>query len=134
MELARLNRAKGCSMRAGILTVLALAAAAACATATQNTQWPYRGPMMMVRNPTPNTMVVLARDGTGRELITAHIKPNSRQCFRWPFIHAIGYLVVTADAHAGTVTTEPFKPWSADGWEWAGGGEREPVSNPKVCR
>ena len=31
-----------------------------------------------------------------------------------------------------TLTTEPFQPWSADGWEWS--GQLEPRSNPKVCR
>jgi hypothetical protein len=111
--------------------ILLLVALAGCATAAQYTQWPYRGPMMMVRNPTSSLLVVMARDGTGRELVAARIKPNSKQCFRWPFIHAIGYLV-SADTRADTVTTEPFKPWSADGWEWSGGVE--PVSNPKVCR
>ena len=118
-------------MRAAILSMLAIAAAAACArgSATRYTQWPYEGPMMMVRNPTPNPVVVLARDGMGRELITARLRPNSNQCFRWPFIHAIGYLVA---AGRDTLTTEPFQPWSADGWEWS--GQLEPRSNPKVCR
>jgi hypothetical protein len=86
--------------------------------------------MMMVRNSTQARMVVVARDGQGRELVTAHVKPDSKQCFRWPFIHDIGYLV--AQAPADTLTTEPFRPWTADGWEWS--GELEPVSNPRVCR
>ena len=118
-------------MRAAIFSMLAIAAAAACArgSATRYTQWPYEGPMMMVRNPTPNPVVVLARDGMGRELITARLRPHSDQCFRWPFIHAIGYLVA---AGRDTLTTEPFQPWSADGWEWS--GQLEPRSNPKVCR
>ena len=49
-------------MRAAILSVLAIAAAAACArgNTTRYAQWPYEGPMMMVRNPTPNPVVVLA--------------------------------------------------------------------------
>jgi len=118
-------------MRAAILSVIAIAAAVACArgSTTRYTQWPYEGPMMMVRNPTPNPVVVLARDGMGRELVTARLQPNSNQCFRWPFIHAIGYLVA---AGRDTLTTEPFQPWSADGWEWS--GQLEPRSNPKVCR
>ncbi|MFN2572214.1 MAG: hypothetical protein ABR537_11510 [Gemmatimonadales bacterium] len=120
-------------MKTATLSVLALATLAACATTTQYTQWPYRGPMMMVHNPTTSTLVVMARDGTGRELVAARVEANSKQCFRWPFIHAIGYLV-TADSRADTLTTEPFKPWSADGWEWTGGGQGEPVSNARVCR
>src|SRR2546423_15327055 len=105
-------------MRAAILSVLAIAAAAACArgSTTRYTQWPYEGPMMMVRNPTPNPVVVLARDGMGRELITARLQPNSNQCFRWPFIHAIGYLVA---AGPGKLTKEPFPPRAADGWAGA---------------
>jgi len=74
--------------------------------------------MMMVRNPTRETVVVLARDGTGRELITARLQPNGKQCFRWPFIHAIGYLRA-AESARDTLTSEPFQPWSADGWEWS---------------
>jgi hypothetical protein len=113
-----------------VLGVLALGTLAACANLTQYAKWPYRGPMMMVRNATPNALVVISRDGMGRELVTARIKPNSKQCFRWPFIHDIGYLI--ARAPGDTLQTEPFKPWSADGWEWS--GQIEPVSNPKVCR
>ena len=66
-------------MRVAVLSVLTIAAAAACArgNTTRYTQWPYEGPMMMVRNPTPNPVVVLARDGMGRELITARLQPNS---------------------------------------------------------
>ena len=113
------------------LAALAVAVLIGCASATRYTQWPYQGPMMMVRNPTPNTLVVLARDGTGRELVAARVKPNSKQCFRWPFIHAIGYLVAAESPH-DTLRTEPFQPWSADGWEWS--GQLEPKSNPKACR
>src|SRR5207302_9757878 len=76
-------------------------------------------------------LVVLARDGTGRELVAARVEPNSKQCFRWPFIHAIGYLVAAESPH-DTLTTEPFQPWSADGWEWS--GQLEPKSNPNACR
>jgi hypothetical protein len=112
------------------LAVVALLSVAACANIRQYAKWPYRGPMMMVRNSTSKALVVMARDGAGRELVTARIKPNAKQCFRWPFIHDIGYL--EARAPGDTLTTEPFKPWSADGWEWS--GELEPVSNPKVCR
>jgi hypothetical protein len=129
MELARLHVIQGVLMKAVIFPVLAIAAAAACATGTQYTQWPYRGPMMMVRNPTSDALVVMARDGMGRELIAARVRPNSKSCFRWPFIHAIGYLVA---AGSDTLRTEPFKPWSADGWEWS--GQPEPKSNPRVCR
>jgi hypothetical protein len=117
-------------MRAAI-GVLALVAAAACASARQYTQWPYQGPMMMVRNPTRNPLLVLARDGMGRELVTARIGPNSRQCFRWPFIHAIGYLVAEG---SDTLTTGAFQPWSADGWEWSGQRGGAPRSNPRACR
>lgn len=113
-----------------VLAVLALASLAACANLTQYAKWPYRGPMMMVRNSTSAKLVVTARDGMGRELVTARLDPNDKQCFRWPFIHDIGYLI--ARAPSDTVQTDAFKPWSADGWEWS--GEIEPVSNPKVCR
>ena len=114
-----------------LIAVLALATLAACATANTRryARWPYRGPMLMVTNPTQQRLVVMARDGQGREIVTATIKPNSKQCFRWPFIHAIGYLVA---AGSDTLTTDPFEPWSADGWEWS--GQFEPVSNPNVCR
>ena len=113
-----------------VLAVFALVSLAGCANLTQYARWPYRGPMMMVRNSTSASVVVTARDGVGRELVTARIGPNGKQCFRWPFIHETGYL--TARAQGDTLTTEPFKPWSADGWEWS--GELEPVSNPRVCR
>lgn len=101
-------------------------------TACMNAQyahWPYRGPMLLVTNPTPTKLIVSARDGMGREWITATIKPNGHQCFRWPFIHAIGQLVA---AGSDTLTSEPFEPWSAHGWEWS--GQFEPVPNPRVCR
>ena len=116
-------------MKKLLLPVLAIAALAACASANQYARWPYRGPMLQVTNPTQGRLVVMARDGAGRELVTATIKPNSSMCFRWPFIHAIGYLIA---AGSDTLMTEPFEPWSADGWEWS--GQFEPVSNPKVCR
>ena len=114
-----------------LISALALTTLAACATANTShyARWPYRGPMLMVTNPTPNRLVVRARDGMGRELVTATIKPHGKECFRWPFIHAVGYLIA---AGSDTLMTEPFEPWSADGWEWA--GQFEPVSNPKVCR
>ncbi|HLZ45985.1 MAG TPA: hypothetical protein VKQ05_09950 [Gemmatimonadales bacterium] len=118
-------------MQTRILAPLALAVMAACAGATRYTQWPYEAPMMLVRNPTANTLVVLARDGAGRELVAARIEPNRTQCFRWPFLHAIGYLAAT-EATTDTLTTQPFRPWSADGWEWS--GEVEPRSNPNACR
>jgi len=116
-------------MKSLMIPVLAIAALAACASANKYARWPYRGPMLMVTNPTQSRLVVSARDGQGRELVTATIKPNGKQCFRWPFIHAIGYLIA---AGSDTLMTEPFEPWSADGWEWS--GQFEPVSNPKVCR
>ncbi|HEV8264368.1 MAG TPA: hypothetical protein VGQ06_05410 [Gemmatimonadales bacterium] len=100
----------------------------ACAS-LQYSHWPYRGPMLMVSNPTTAPLVVLARDGVGRELVTAKIKPHGRQCFRWPFIHAIGYLVA---AGSDTLTSQPFEVWSAHGWEWS--GQFEPVANPRACR
>ena len=116
-------------MQSRILAALLLAAVFGCASATRYTQWPYRGPMMMVRNRTQNTLVVLARDGTGREVITARVRPQSNQCFRWPFIHAIGYLVAAESPH-DTLTTQPFQPWSADGWEWSARAEIESESLP----
>ena len=42
-------------------------------------RWPYRGPMLMVTNPTQSRLVVSARDGMGRELVTATIKPNGKR-------------------------------------------------------
>lgn len=101
-----------------IIIALAFLMAVGCAGATRYTQWPYRGPMMLVRNPTPYAFVVLAGDGTGRELIAAHVQPKSKQCFRWPFIDATGYLRA-AESGTDTLTTEKFQPWSADGWEWS---------------
>lgn len=114
-----------------LILVLTFASLAACAGVNTRSyaRWPYRGPMLMVTNPTQNRLVVRARDGMGREIVTATIKPNGKECFRWPFIHAIGYLIA---AGSDTLTTEPFEPWSADGWEWT--GQFEPVSNPNVCR
>ncbi|MGH7531189.1 MAG: hypothetical protein ACREMN_12455 [Gemmatimonadales bacterium] len=110
----------------GLIAGFTLAAVAACATSSA--RWPYRGPMFLVTNPTAEDVVVLARDGVGRELVTARIQPNGRHCFRWPFIHAIGYLIA---AGRDTLKTEPFEPWSADGWEWS--GQFEPVANDTVC-
>src|SRR3954468_2332128 len=102
-----------------IIIALAFLIAAGCASVSPRyTQWPYRGPMMMVRNPTRETVVVLARDGTGRELITARLHPHSKQVFRGPCIHAMGYWGATGSAR-DTLTSEPFQPWSADGWEWS---------------
>lgn len=113
-------------------TIIALAflLGAGCASASQYTQWPYQGPMMMVKNPTSQTLVVLARDGTGRQLITARVRPKSMQCFRWPFIDVTGYLRA-AETAADTVTTGPFQPWSAAGWEWS--AREQPKSNPNAC-
>lgn len=101
-----------------VIIALAFLVVAGCARPTQYTQWPYRGPMMLVRNPTPHTLVVTAHDGTGRELITARVRPNSKQCFRWPFIDASGSLSAT-ESPSGTLTTGQFQPWSEDGWEWS---------------
>jgi len=113
-----------------VLVPLLAAALTACITSNYNyARWPYRGPMLMVTNPTQGQLVVRARDGMGRELITATVKPNGRQCFRWPFIHEIGYLIA---AGSDTLTTRSFEPWTADGWEWS--GQFEPVANPKICR
>jgi len=39
---------------------------------------------------------------------------------------------VAAESPHDTLTTDPFQPWSADGWEWS--GQLEPKSNPKACR
>ena len=108
---------------------LLVVALGACASLHNYARWPYRGPMLMVQNPTQNRLIVSARDGVGREWITATIKPHGKACFRWPFIHTIGYLVAVG---SDTLTTEPFEPWSADGWEWS--GQFEPVANPRVCR
>lgn len=101
---------------------------AACST--KYAHWPYRGPMLRVTNPTQNNLVVLARDGQGRALVTAKMKPNESHCFRWPFIHEIGYLLIAQGPD--TLQTEAFEPWSADGWEWS--GEMEPLANKNVCR
>jgi len=112
-----------------VLVPLLLLALTACAATLRYARWPYRGPMLMVQNPTQNRLIVSARDGVGRELVTARIGPHGKACFRWPFIHTIGYLVA---AGSDTLATEPFEPWSADGWEWS--GQFEPVANPRVCR
>lgn len=85
----------------------------------------------MVSNHTHGQVVVRARDGMGRELITATLRPNDRQCFRWPFIHEVGYLIASGGG-ADTLMTRSFEPWTADGWEWS--GQFEPVANPRVCR
>jgi hypothetical protein len=112
-----------------LMAVLAVATALA-ACSTKYAKWPYRGPMLLVSNPTQNSLVVLARDGVGRQLVTAKLEPNQKHCFRWPFIHEIGQLMITHGQD--TVKTQPFEPWSADGWEWS--GEFEPVVNKDVCR
>jgi hypothetical protein len=116
-----------------LLIATALSSVFACARANHTSQWPYKAPMLLVKNPTGEPLVISARDGIGRELVTATIKANGTQCFRWPFIHAIGYLMATeANGGADTLTTAAFQPWSADGWEWS--GQVRPVSNAKVCR
>lgn len=91
--------------------------------------WPYRGAMLAVHNPTSRAQVVIARDGRGREWVVARIKPQGRACFRWPFVDFIG--VLRTDG-ADSLSTAPFDPWSADGWEWELLGQ--PVANPDVCR
>lgn len=101
---------------------------AACST--KYARWPYRGPMLRVTNPTQSNLVLLARDGQGREIVTAKIKPKESLCFRWPFIHEVGYLRLAQGQD--TVSTQAFEPWSADGWEWS--GEFEPLVNKAVCR
>jgi hypothetical protein len=116
-------------MKRLLLPLLTIAAITACASANHYARWPYRGPMLLVTNPSNTPLVVSARDGMGRELVTATVRPNSQQCFRWPFIHAIGYLIAIG---SDTLTTHPFEPWTSDAWEWS--GQIEPVSNPKVCR
>ena len=110
-----------------LFPLLALALSA-CAT-VQYARWPYRGPMLMVQNPTASRLIVRARDGVGREWVTASIKPHGKSCFRWPFIHTVGYLIA---AGSDTLTSRAFEPWTADGWEWS--GQFEPVANPSVCR
>lgn len=100
----------------------------ACMTANY-AHWPYRGPMLMVENPTGNRMIVRARDGAGREWVTASIKAHGKSCFRWPFIHTVGYLIA---AGADTLVSQAFEPWTADGWQWS--GAPAPVANPNVCR
>ena len=90
-------------------------------------KWPYRGPMLEVTNPTSRRVIVSARDAEGRELVTARIGANGRLCFRWPFIHRVGFLV------ADSTMSGPFEPWSADGWSWVA-GDAAPSANPNVCR
>jgi hypothetical protein len=92
-------------------------------------KWPLRGAMLAVRNPTAHDQTVVARDGRGREWIVARIKSRDTACFRWPFIDYVG--VLRTDGLDG-VSTDPFEPWSADGWEWELFGQ--PVANPQVCR
>ena len=111
-----------------LVSLLALSLTA-CMMTTRYARWPYRGPMFMVQNPTQRPLVVSARDGAGRELVTATIKPNGKSCFRWPFVHTVGYLIASG---SDTLMTQAFEPWTADGWEWS--GKFEPVANPKVCR
>jgi hypothetical protein len=111
-----------------VLVSLLAVTLTACMT-TSYAHWPYRGPMLMVQNPTENRVIVRARDGVGREWITASIKPHGKSCFRWPFIHTVGYLIA---AGSDTLTSQAFEPWSADGWEWS--GQFVPVKNPNVCK
>jgi hypothetical protein len=112
------------------LTAVLVLVSALAACTPKYAKWPYRGPMLQVRNPTQNNLVVLVRDGAGRQLVTAKLKPNEKHCFRWPFIHEVGYLMVSQGRD--TVSTQSFEPWSADGWEWS--GQYEPVANKNVCR
>jgi hypothetical protein len=95
----------------------------------QYRKWPARGSMLSVRNPTSHEQIVIARDGVGREYVVARIKAQGRACFRWPFIHQVGLLRTTGE---DGVSTEPFEPWSEDGWEWELYGQ--PVANARVCR
>ena len=98
-----------------------------CAAQHRYARWPYRGPMLEVSNPSRHSVVVSARDAEGRELVTARLRAGRRQCFRWPFIHAIGFL------RADSAQSKPFEPWSADGWSWIA-GDSLPTANPRVCR
>jgi hypothetical protein len=104
---------------------------AGCAATTQYAKWPVRGPMLKVTNTTEHTRTISARDGLGRELITARLKPGKSLCFRWPFIDYDGALFATGNGTA-TVSTGRFKPWDADGWEWQVGSDA--VANASVCR
>ncbi|MDP3912072.1 MAG: hypothetical protein Q8Q14_16945 [Gemmatimonadales bacterium] len=120
-----------CSMKRHVsLVALAVVFVIFAACSTKYARWPFRGPMFRVTNPTQNTLVVLARDGQGRELVTAKMTPSATHCFRWPFIHEIGYLMIAQGLD--TLKTQAFEPWSADGWEWS--GQLEPVANKDVCR
>jgi len=111
------------------LTIPLIALAAGCASFTQYAKWPARGPMLEVRNPTAVSRIVIARDGVGRTLVKATMKPNGRACFRWPFVDSRGELLA---AGSDTLSTGPFEPWAADGWAWAMDGE--PVADPGACR
>jgi hypothetical protein len=101
----------------------------ACAFDSHYAKWPLRGAMLSVQNPTAQEQVVIARDGRGREWVVARIKPQARACFRWPFIDNVGLLRTDG---GDEISTEPFEPWSADGWEWDLNGQ--PIANPRVCR
>ena len=98
-----------------------------CASANTYARWPYRGPMIEVTNPSHTNVVVTSVDAEGRALVTARIKPQGRACFRWPFIHRVGYLF------AESTSTQPFEPWEADGWSWVAGSDA-PTPNPRACR
>ena len=111
------------------LPLLLIVSGTGCASTGHYAKWPLRGAMLSVQNPTSQEQVVIARDGRGREWVVARIKPQSRACFRWPFIDGTGLLRTDG---ADAVSTEPFEPWSADGWEWEMFGQ--PVANPRVCR
>ncbi len=109
--------------------LLVLFVLAGCASIKNYARWPYRGPMLLIRNTTHARRIILARDGVGRELVTSSVAPRGRYCFRWPFVHEAGYLLATGP---DTVMSARFEPWTADGWRWD--MENDPVADPKVCR
>lgn len=111
--------------------LLLLPLVTACAATTHYAKWPLRGPMLRVTNATAHTRTISARDGVGRELVTARLKPGTSLCFRWPFVDYSGTLLASVNG-AQTLSTGQFKPWDADGWEWQVGSDA--IANPDVCR
>lgn len=102
---------------------------AGCASANRPERWPLRGSFLEVQNFTDTDQVVIARDGYGREWPVARVKPQSRACFRWPFVDQTGFLRTDGEDR---IVTKRFEPWTASRWTWPLSGE--PVASTQACR
>jgi len=118
-------------MKKLLLAAAVSALAAACFLPRYTARWPYRGPMIEVVNPSPDYVMLSARDGAGRELPLGTIAPRSKACRTWPFVDGEGQLITASQQRRqDEVESEGFNPWAFHGWRWTIGGGIEAA---QVC-